>query len=284
MYPFPAGSKARELLEDCTLLAKERLALFAAEQIGRLPPEGSPNEDFLKFRVESVAGVFDVWAGIFAESGPLTDAAAGAFGDLCRELENMLNGQAGNQSMSGISRQTYQSAIKTRLLQRKHFWIGQMLARVREHKQAMRVKSDSPPIAEQVEALPQKNSKGSEIASGGNLLTTKDPQAVEIPRPQLTTRESVGADDARAIVDSFLGACNLLPGVGRSIIETDIWKAVRHNQPRQFQYWKAGEKRVPRGTRGYTNEDDKNFCRILNMAPESFLALLIERGLIMTSR
>ena len=135
--PFPTGSTAHQILEDCALLARERLALFAAEQFGKLPAENSPNEDFLKFQVECVAGVFDVWAGILADSCPLTDAAAHKFCELCGELEKILKGQTSERAISGVSRQTYLSAMKTRLLQRKHSWIGQMFKKVREHKQAI---------------------------------------------------------------------------------------------------------------------------------------------------
>jgi hypothetical protein len=91
-------------------------------------------------------------------------------------------------------------------------------------------------------------------------------------------------EDRRAMVATFLSACNALLGTRKSplpskIIEKHIWKAAGHKWPRQFQYWKAGEDRQPRQTRGATRTDDVNFRRILAMRPADFLRVLKQKDI-----
>jgi hypothetical protein len=153
--PFPGGTNAHRIWADSALLAKERLALFAAEQLGRIPAENAPDQDFMEFRVASAASVFDIWVGVFSESMALTDDAANAFGEMCGEFEKIFNGVAEQKPMTGILRRTFLSTMKTRLRQRKHFWIGQTLKRVREHKQAAFATSPAVPQGNYLERGPK---------------------------------------------------------------------------------------------------------------------------------
>jgi hypothetical protein len=81
------------------------------------------------------------------------------------------------------------------------------------------------------------------------------------------------------LVDKFLEKCNAA-GEGPKVKKTHIWKAVGHTTARQFQYWQAGDDRHSGGTRGATEEDDRNFRRILAMSPADFRALFQKKGLI----
>ena len=49
--------------------------------------------------------------------------------------------------------------------------------------------------------------------------------------------------------------------------------AVGHKSPRQFEYWQKGQ--IKQGSMpGYTAADDRNFRRVLNMAPHEFWQLV----------
>jgi len=69
----------------------------------------------------------------------------------------------------------------------------------------------------------------------------------------------------RAMVDAFLEKCNQVASF--KIIRKHVWQAAGHKQPRQFQYWQAGDHRA-------TLTDDQNFRRILSMNRADFIALL----------
>ena len=75
------------------------------------------------------------------------------------------------------------------------------------------------------------------------------------------------------IVDAFLLRCNERVDAGTKVIRKHIWGAIGHRQPRQFQYWQAGDGQA-------TEEDDQNFRRILSMEPSDFIAILKQKKLI----
>jgi len=77
--------------------------------------------------------------------------------------------------------------------------------------------------------------------------------------------------DRRAQVDHFLLKCNQEEGLKEQLIRKHIWRGAGHKKPRQFQYWQAGSEKA-------SNEDDRNFCRILAMKPAAFMALLKDKG------
>ena len=79
--------------------------------------------------------------------------------------------------------------------------------------------------------------------------------------------------DLSAIVDTFLERCNQEPDLDEKIIRKHIWRAVGHKHARQFQYWQSGSDKA-------TDEDDRNFRRILSMEPRDFIALLKQKHLL----
>lgn len=86
--------------------------------------------------------------------------------------------------------------------------------------------------------------------------------------------------DRNAVIDAFLAKCNADLGAEPRIIKKHIWQAAGHTHPRQFQYWQAGEDRAPENNRGATEQDERNFRRILNMSPEDFRVLLRKMKLV----
>ena len=77
----------------------------------------------------------------------------------------------------------------------------------------------------------------------------------------------------RLMVDDFLLQCNRESDAGLKVIRKHIWLAAGHTNPRQFQYWQERSDKA-------TAEDDRNFHRLLRMAPAEFIALLKKRHLL----
>jgi hypothetical protein len=118
--------------------------------------------------------------------------------------------------------------------------------------------------------------------------------AAPTPRPTQVAGEPAGSNipdraspdgnvtvnpSRRRLVDAFLARCNAVSKV--RIHRTHIWRSVGHGHARQFEYWQAGNDRLPGTTRGATKQDDQNFCRVLAMAPEKFIEELRQSELIM---
>ena len=99
------------------------------------------------------------------------------------------------------------------------------------------------------------------------------------PLPATVASDAITAlVSRREEVTEFLGRCNEIAPV--RIIRTHMWLAGGHKRPRQFQYWQAGQDRLPGTTRGATAEDQRNFRRILAMNPADFIELLKNKELI----
>jgi hypothetical protein len=81
----------------------------------------------------------------------------------------------------------------------------------------------------------------------------------------------------REAVDAFIAKCNRETPL--RVTKTHIWRAAGHAKPRQFQYWQAGQDRLPGASRGATESDDRNFRRIISLAPTEFVALLSVKGI-----
>ena len=88
------------------------------------------------------------------------------------------------------------------------------------------------------------------------------------------------AQPRTAMIKAFLDTCNSGPASDPKVIKSHIWRVVGHKHPRQFQYWQAGTDRIPGNTRGATDEDDRNFRRILAMSRENFRALLRQKSIL----
>jgi hypothetical protein len=76
--PFPEGTKAHEFWEDTKLWAKEHFALFQVEMSKTLPAETAPADEFVKHTLNTIEGVYDIWAQAFGRNGVLTKDAADA--------------------------------------------------------------------------------------------------------------------------------------------------------------------------------------------------------------
>lgn len=89
--------------------------------------------------------------------------------------------------------------------------------------------------------------------------------------PELTVATTDQGADRSQIVDAFLLQCNRESSGGFKVIRKHIWLAAGHARARQFQYWQERSDKA-------TCEDDRNFRRILSMAPAEFIALLKKKG------
>ena len=136
--PFPKGTRAHENWTDTKLWAREHLALLHAEMLGSMPPEEASPTEFLEHLLNAEAGTFDIWAVAFSRSTVLTDDAAEAFEQLLGDVEKVTIGQAGKYRASFMPERLFLTELRTRLSQRKQYWTGQMLRKVREHKEASR--------------------------------------------------------------------------------------------------------------------------------------------------
>lgn len=136
--PFPKGTHWHQAWAESTLWMKEHLALFHAEMLESLPAEEASPKEFLDHHLKTLAGVFDIWAGGLSKTAVLTDDAADAFGHLLIELEKVMLAQANKSRPSFFPERLHSGEVKNRLNQRKQYWTGQMLRRVREHKEASR--------------------------------------------------------------------------------------------------------------------------------------------------
>ena len=76
-----------------------------------------------------------------------------------------------------------------------------------------------------------------------------------------------------AAVDAFLLECNRRLAAGSNVRRKHIWLAAGHANARQFQYWQRGSDKA-------TEEDARNFRRILSMPPGEFLALLKKKSIL----
>ena len=105
------------------------------------------------------------------------------------------------------------------------------------------------------------------------------PASKEADRDEAVTAQPVSkASQRRALVDNSLRQCQSETSI--KLNRKHIWRAAGHTTPRQFEYWQAGEDRVPGSTRGATDQDDLNFRRVLGTSPREFVAQLEKLGLI----
>jgi hypothetical protein len=107
------------------------------------------------------------------------------------------------------------------------------------------------------------------------LLKVAEGQAIKAEDKQIAQQglSATGPEtDRRKMVDDFLIQCNEESSAGSKVTRKHIWLVVGHKYARQFQYWQKGSSNA-------TEEDDRNFRRILGMAPAEFVILLNQKGL-----
>jgi hypothetical protein len=105
--------------------------------------------------------------------------------------------------------------------------------------------------------------------TGGTLSETK---TAVMPAPELAIATTDLGEDRTKMVDDFLVQCNRESAPGFKVIRKHIWLAAGHAHARQFQYWQARNDKT-------TDEDHRNFRRILCMPPSEFIALLKNKGI-----
>jgi|SRR5579884_2263587 len=81
---------------------------------------------------------------------------------------------------------------------------------------------------------------------------------------------SIG-EKRREQIDTFLKNCNAVSS--RRISRSHIWRMTGHSTARQFEYWQSANKKA-------SPADNRNFLRVLQMAPQDFLAALKRKGLL----
>lgn len=74
-------------------------------------------------------------------------------------------------------------------------------------------------------------------------------------------------------MEAFLRACNELPEATRQLKKAHIWRAAKHSQSRQFEYWQSGSSDA-------TRQDEETFGRLLAMTPADFVELLARKGIL----
>lgn len=118
-----------------------------------------------------------------------------------------------------------------------------------------------------------------EVANG--LLDAKVPKpkslkpSAQPENPSLKdsgpSRPELQPSTRAAEVAMFLQECNKHSPV--RLHKRHIWLSAGHSKGRQFEYWQACSLKA-------TQEDERNFSRILRMKPEDFVALLEKKRLI----
>jgi hypothetical protein len=141
--PFPEGTPARQIWADTNLWTKEHLALFDAEMLKSRPPEEASTKEILNYVLKVLAETFDSWARAAWRGVAPTDEAVRLFEQLLNEFEPAMAAQASGFPASVVPDRLYSIEVRRLLHQRKQYWLGRMLRKVRKRKEANRAKSDS---------------------------------------------------------------------------------------------------------------------------------------------
>lgn len=89
-------------------------------------------------------------------------------------------------------------------------------------------------------------------------IKTETETPTEVNRDDCKTRR-------RAQIEDFLRKCNAHSR--RRIYKRHLWRSVGHSRPRQFEYWQECSEKA-------TDEDRRNFERVVATDPQEFVALL----------
>ncbi len=118
------------------LWAKERLALFQAEMLESRPSADASQKELLGYALKALAGAFDIWVRAFSRSVVLTDEGAGLFEQFLNELEPAMVANATRLPDPFLPKGLYTTEVRRLLQQRKQYWLGRMLRKVRKRKEA----------------------------------------------------------------------------------------------------------------------------------------------------
>jgi hypothetical protein len=104
-----------------------------------IPQEAASVSEFIKWRAETLAGLFDIWAQALSAFCPRTDAGAELFEELLVGVVSHLQAIATNSLPHGSLVPKPQLAeIGIALKGRRLYWVGRMLGSVREYEEARR--------------------------------------------------------------------------------------------------------------------------------------------------
>jgi hypothetical protein len=160
-------------------------------------------------------------------------------------------------------------AYKLRFLSQLEFAIAQWEAERAELETSKPILPDRSP--DNKVPASNSNSVGADQSARAGERTTSPTEAVEKGEPSPVKVGKV--EDRNALVDDFLSKCNKEAPHGLKVIKKHIWLAVGHTNRRQFEYWQQGSKKA-------TEEDNKNFGRILSTAPAEFILLLLKKKIV----
>jgi hypothetical protein len=139
--PFPEGTPQHQSWKEMNLWTKEHLAMLHAEILESMPPGGASPKEFLAHRLKALAGVFDTWVRAVSLDVVPTDEAADIFEQFLNVFESAMVALAIGLPPTSVPEGLYTTEVEILLKQRKQYWLGRMLKRVREHKEANSAKT-----------------------------------------------------------------------------------------------------------------------------------------------
>ena len=132
----PSAARAVETLQDMMLWTKEKSAFLEAEMLASMPPNDASTAEFLEYQLKALAATFDITTEGYLRSAVLTDETARLFESLLDETEKAVLARSPLIRPSFVPHRLFSTEARTRLRQRKQYWIGHMLKLVRERKEA----------------------------------------------------------------------------------------------------------------------------------------------------
>jgi hypothetical protein len=137
--PFPEDHACHQPWVDALRSVKERGALFLSGRLNVIPEEAAPASEFIKWKAETLAGLFDIWAQVVSGFCPRTNAGAELFEELLVGFEGHLQSMAMNSLPHGrLIPKAQMSEIGIALKGRRLYWVGRMLGSVHQHEDALR--------------------------------------------------------------------------------------------------------------------------------------------------
>jgi hypothetical protein len=181
--PFPEGTPKHQSWTEMNLWTKEHLALLQAEMLKNRPPDEASPKEYLDHVLKALAGAFDIWARAASRNVILTDQAADLFEQILNEFEPAMASMASGFPPTLLPEGLYTTEVKRVLQQRKQYWIGRMLRKVRKRKEANSAKaaSNTSTGADLSEAEPQKLPRPSADRTEPGIPSSRRAEAVREP-------------------------------------------------------------------------------------------------------
>jgi hypothetical protein len=290
--PFPEDHPYHQVWIEKSRWVKEQTALFMSRRLQKLPPESASSDEFLNCQLQTVAGVFDILARAYSCFCPRTEEGTDVFESLLNGGEAFILALADNFRCGSIPRPRFLSETRIRLSERKYYWTGQMLKRVREAEEKAATGGEFKPhgATEPKDAGPAVNG---ELDSAADTeappeLVTQGPAAVGMPE-QGITREALERGTSEAIpgsrprrgrprskpnqhpeVEPFLNRVS--KAAGRQVTIGQFCVVSGFADDTVFGFWRSGN------TERCSTVHARRFEGTLKLTPEQFLARLKEQG------